>query len=144
MRRQLFRILRTTMVADAQLDALLGGTAEQRIFRDQTKGEPDYPYLRIWFVSDGKDNLNSGTGVFRPTLQIDIFHTDAVVGDQIVERLDALFDIPRTNAAGLAMTNYRCDNMIRSSDLLRFPSVRQGETSVVQIVTEWRGHVVPV
>lgn len=136
---EIWKALRTALTGDATLVAMLD-SADQ-IWRQSPDGPMAYPAIVLHVADDNPQAQISGTGVWRPQLELHVFATDYDTCRAIVHRIDEQFTIPE-NRAEITSTNYRL-TLLRRRNGIEVGTVRPIDSTqrIRQYTTEWHCRV---
>lgn len=103
---EIFKALRTALLADGTLTALLG--AADAIYFEDPRADLPFPCITIDVRELNPQNRNgSFTGIWRTDLQFNLFGVDPHVLTDMNAHLEAAWDIPRNRQLVIDSDNYR-------------------------------------
>lgn len=117
---QVQKQLRTDMLADTTLTALLGDT--KSIYLKNPSGIFSKPFLIMRFSNMGPQTQISGVGVYRSLLAWGLYVLNPWQAGPIFSHLEKNWSIPITKPEGVASTNYRIDNLVWN-EIVEIPGV---------------------
>jgi hypothetical protein len=96
--------LRNAFLADAALAAMLG--SPDAIYREFPRIKVDFPIITLDTRNRDPQTQISGTGVYRPVPQWNVFAVDPAALDQIFSHLEAHWSIPTERAEPIETEHY--------------------------------------
>lgn len=136
---EVWKAIADVIAADSDVLTIFGGSASGRVVYDESKAPKDFsfPFIRLLLVNDGLDTFTTGSGNYRPRLQIDIFGPRGSENEALRARLDALLWIPIKRPAGITTTNFRIREMRRTNAVRLETQLEHNGQRVVQLMTDW-------
>lgn len=133
---EIWKALRVAMTGDATLVAMLD-SADQ-IWRQAPDGPISYPAIEIRVSDDRPQDQISGTGVWRPNLEIHVYAETFDICRQIIGRLDEQFTIPE-NRQQITSNSYRL-TLLRRRNGIEVGTVRPVDSgkNIRHYASEWR------
>ena len=101
---EIYDKFRTTLLADVPFVALLGETLG--VYRVYPAGVNDKPFTILNIDNQNHQTQISGTGVYKPTITLDIITINPWDADPIYAHLVENYTIPKSRVGGIASTNY--------------------------------------
>jgi hypothetical protein len=138
---ELWTALRTAMLADSTLVALLGGS--DAIYRAWPNKSVAFPIIVIRCQTDGPPN-DGGTIVdlWRPSVELDIYAATMGRCEAIQGRLDESWTIPHNKPAGVTSTNFALNLFKRRNSIdAGVMAVVGQDVPIRQLATEWNSRV---
>lgn len=107
------------LAAESDLTDLLGGA--DQIYREPPTVKVTYPILIVIVPEDNPQIQFSGTGIWRPDLEIGIHAKKQSTCRAILGVLDEHFDIPRNRTAAIDSANFSISLMRRTNAVAMGP-----------------------
>lgn len=140
---ELYKIVRTPLVADATLGAMLA--AATAVYQERPAKGAAFPCISMRIRHTNQVSELTAPGAYRPVWELKLYGSDADALRAIQSRLDTLLDIPRTVTAGLAGVNWKITSFcqIDSFDGPPFAMSNDGD-EIGTLVTIWNSIVLPL